>query len=56
MKPLLILPITLLLTFTSCTKPVTSSEQENITDSTLIRVLHATLDSTRTIMEVKGTD
>ena len=53
MKPLLILPITLLLTFTSCTKPVTSSEQENITDSTLIRVLHATLDSTRTIMEVK---
>ena len=53
MKPLLILPIALLLTFTSCTKPVISSKQENITDSTLIHVLHATLDSTRTIMEVK---
>lgn len=53
MKPLLILPISLLLTFTSCTKPVISSKQENITDSTLIHVLHATLDSTRTIMEVK---
>ena len=53
MKSLLILLIALLLTFTSCTKPVTSSEQENITDSTLIRVLHATLDSTRTIMEAK---
>lgn len=53
MKPLLILPITLLLTFTSCTKPVASSEQDNITDSTLTHIFHATLDSTRTIMEVK---
>ena len=38
---------------TSCTKPVASSEQKNITDSTLIHVLQATLDSTRTIMEAK---
>ena len=53
MKPLLILPITLLLTFTSCTKQVTSSEQDNITDSPLTQIFHATLDSTRTIMEVK---
>lgn len=53
MKPLLILPIALLLIVTSCTKPVTSSEQDNITDSTLVHIFHATLDSTRTIMEVK---
>ena len=53
MKPLLILPIALLLTFTSCTKPVASSEQDNITDSTLTHIFQATLDSTRTIMEVK---
>lgn len=46
--------IVLLLTFTSCTKQVTSSEQDNITDSTLTQIFHATLDSTRTIMEVKG--
>ena len=53
MKPLLILPVALLLTITSCTKQVTSSEQDNITDSTLTQIFHATLDSTRTIMEVK---
>ncbi len=53
MKHLLIIPVALLLIVTSCTKQVTSSEQENITDSTLIHVLHAKLDSTRTIMEVK---
>ena len=55
MKPLLILPVTLLLTITSCTKQVTSSEQDNITDSTLTQIFHATLDSTRTIMEVDMT-
>ena len=54
MKHLLILPVALLLIVTSCTKPVTSSEQDNITDSTLSHIFHATLDSTRTIMEVKG--
>ena len=54
MKPLLILPVTLLLLVTSCTKPLASSEQDNITDSTLTHIFHATLDSTRTIMEVKG--
>ena len=54
MKPLLILPVALLLTATSCTKQVASSEQDNITDSTLSHIFHATLDSTRTIMEVKG--
>ena len=54
MKPLLILPITLLLTFTFCTKQVTSSEQDKIPDSTLTQIFHATLDSTRTIMEVKS--
>ena len=53
MKPLLILPVALLLMVTSCTKPITSSEQDNITDSTLAHIFHATLDSTRTIMEVK---
>ncbi len=53
MKPLLTLPITLLFALTFCTKPVASSEQDGITDSTLIHVLQATLDSTRTIMEAK---
>ena len=53
MKPLLILPVALFLTLTSCTKLVASSEQEDLTDSTLSHIFHATLDSTRTIMEVK---
>ena len=53
MKHLLIIPVALLSIVTSCTKQVTSSEQDNITDSTLTHIFHATLDSTRTIMEVK---
>ena len=53
MKHLFIFPLVFLFSLSSCTKPVTSSEQENITDSTLTHIFHATLDSTRTIMEVK---